>query len=102
MGRYSLPSSGSTRRRVRAFALGRWFVAPEAREARLPGDVVLECFRRHARGDFGDIGPAAFEANLDSIAMGGPIVSEYRYEHLEIRLITAADRSATTLYVSEY
>ncbi len=94
--------SQSVRRyRVRRFDLGRWFVAPEARDARLPGDVILECFRRHARGDFGDVSVEHFEANLDAIAEGECIVSVYRHPQFTVRLITEGDRSVTTLHLGE-
>lgn len=86
--------------RVRAFQLGRCLVTPGARAA-LAAQQLLECYRRHAKGDFGDVGAEDFEANLDAIAQGGRILSVYRYEGSKLYVITEADRSATTLLLAE-
>jgi hypothetical protein len=96
----AISSSISHSPRVRAFHLGRWFVTSGAKAA-LSGDHLLECFRRHAKGDFGDVCADDFEANLDAIAQGERILSTYRYGDSKVYVITEADRSVTTVLLAE-
>jgi hypothetical protein len=87
--------------RVRPFYLGRWYLSDGARAAHLPGDFVLECFRRHAKCDFGAVSQEHYDDNLDAIAEGSQVFSVYQHGDIKLYLITEADRSRTTLLLAE-
>jgi len=65
---------------------------------------ALESLRRHARGDWGDLGPEDKKENELSLRRGFRLLSAYeRYPLPKIWIITEADRSVTTtLFPSEY
>jgi hypothetical protein len=86
--------------RVRAFPLGRLLITPGARDS-LTGASLLDCFKRHANGDFGDVCAEDFEANLDAIANGDRILSVYGGNEGKVYVITEADRQTTTLLLAE-
>lgn len=100
---------GSSRVRPKAdvwrFALGRWMVTRRAAE-KLRGQSIVDCFNRHANGDFGNVCSEDFDANLDAIAGGLRILSVYRCadkhgEETRVYVLTEADRSVTTLLLVE-
>jgi len=95
-----MTSSISKSQYERAFSLGRLLLARGA-QAVLSSSDVLDCLRRHARGDFGDLCSEDFDANLDAIANGERILSAYHCGDHKIYVITEADRSATTLLLAE-
>lgn len=100
-----MSSSSSVRRNVGQFALGQRAVTRLALET-LPQQSILDCFSRHAKGDFGDVCNDDFEANLDAIAEGLRILSTYRCddqqgEKARVYVITEADRSRTSLLLAE-
>jgi hypothetical protein len=97
--------SSSARKSVGRFELGRWMVTRGASDE-LPGQCILDCFHKHARGDFGVVCAEDYEANLDAIAEGLRILSVYRCDNkrgdaTKIYVITEADRSVTTLLLAE-
>jgi len=99
-----MSNSGSVRRSVAHFRLGRWFVTSGAR-AKLVGQSITDAFNRHAKGDFGNVCEEDFDANLDAIAEGLHIVSSYRCDNNQgstskVYVITEADRSMTTLLLA--
>ena len=65
-------------------------------------DFVLHSLRRHAQGDWGDLGEEDVQENEFSLSRGLRLFSLYGDER-KIYVITEADRSATTvLFPSEY
>jgi len=67
-------------------------------------EFVNEALRRHARGDWGDVGKEDKQENDLSLKEGYRLLSAYEARSLpKIRIITEADRSATTvLFPNEY
>ncbi len=65
---------------------------------------ALESLRRHASGDWGDLGPEDKKENELSLRRGFRLLSAYeKYPLPKIWIITEADRSVTTtLFPSEY
>ena len=67
-----------------------------------PADV-LDAFRRHARGDWGEVSPTTRTENELSLQQGGYLRSAFRDQNgTEFWVITDADGSATTVYLAEY
>jgi hypothetical protein len=100
-----MSSATVARANVGRFGIGRTMVTSGA-HAELPGQTILDCFRRHTNGDFGAVCAEDFEANLDAIAEGSRILSVYHCENREgaktkVYVITEADRSATTLLLAD-
>jgi hypothetical protein len=69
-------------------------------------DFVYDSLRRHAKGDWGDLGEEDIEENELSLREGFRLLSAYKNgenEEDEIWIITEADRSSTTvLFPIEY
>lgn len=65
---------------------------------------AMESLRRHASGDWGDLGPEDKKENELSLRRGFRLLSAYeKYPLPKIWIITEADRSVTTiLFPSEY
>lgn len=64
---------------------------------------VLECLKRHAGGDWGDLSKEDKEENELSLLQGFRLLSAYKNGQEKIWIITEADRSATTvLFPDEY
>jgi hypothetical protein len=98
-------NSNAKQRTVDRFSLGRHMVTSGAK-AVLPGQAIIDCFRRHESGQFGDLCDEDFDANLDAIAEGLRILSVYCCDDkhgnkAKVYVITEADRSATTLLLEE-
>lgn len=54
--------------------------------------------QRHHQGDWGDVSEEDWRGNDDHLLHGGRILSNYRINHHDsIWIITAADRSVTTI-----
>jgi len=77
--------------------------------ARVSGDesfarFVLHCLRRHATGDWGDLGEQDKRENEYSLGKYLRIFSSYNHQNDErVWIITEADRRSTTvLFPSEY
>lgn len=91
------------------FPLGRCVITAGAL-ATMDGDPSpgISMIRRHAAGDWGNLGPEDKQANEDAIAYGDRILSAYHVGFnggppVKFYVITEADRSATTvLRADEY
>ena len=64
------------------------------------GLVPLLLLRRHARGDWGDLGADDKRLNDDAIRSGGRIFSAYDYGGERWFVITEWDRSVTTIMLA--
>ena len=64
---------------------------------------VLQCIRRHASGDWGNLGDADKKENEFSLKNDLRLLSSYEQGDYKIWIISEADRSATTiLFPEEY
>lgn len=55
-------------------------------------------FRRHTRGDWGDVSAQQWEANSSALQSGAPMESHYViHPGLAIRIVTDAGRSVTAI-----
>ena len=87
------------------FALGRLVATPGALDAlQQAGQSGYELLRRHASGDWGEVGAEDARENELSVREGFRILSSYQVAAgVTVWIITEADRSATTLLLpSEY
>lgn len=83
------------------FALGRTVITRGALAA-LTGDDVLSGITRHARGNWGEVGPEDWTANDRALLCGGRLLSAYRSDAgTRFWVITEADRSVTTVLLPE-
>lgn len=79
------------------FKLGRTVVTGGAAQVLPPRDVFA-ALSRHERGDWGEVGLAGREDNELALREGQPLVSAYKTaRNLMFWIVTAADRSATTV-----
>ena len=85
------------------FPLGQTVITPGARDTLNPEDVQA-ALRRHASGDWGDVGDADRRENELSLTQGFRLLSVYHDRSgTKFWIITEADRSATTILLpSEY
>ena len=82
--------------------LGQTVITSNAADLLDPADV-LDAFRRHARGDWGEVSPTTRKENELSLQQGGYLRSAFRDQNgIEFWVITNADGSATTVYLAEY
>ena len=59
--------------------------------------------KRHAEGDWGDLGAEDTQANNEALKVGGRLFSSYETPEGKVWVITEADRSSTcVLLPSEY
>jgi hypothetical protein len=67
---------------------------------------VLECLRRHASCDWGEIDDSDKQCNNEALENGGRLFSAYMHvgdRNYKVWIITEADRSVTTvLFPDEY
>jgi hypothetical protein len=88
-------SSGSPR-----FPLGQIIFSASA-TLRLRTEEVLTALRRHGRGDWGDLLPEDAIANHLALQHGGRLFSAYGMGKDRFWVITAADRSLTTVLLPD-
>ena len=70
-------------------------VAPLVRAGRLAPTLY---FRRHTRGDWGDVNVQQWQANSTALQSGASLESHYViHPGLAIRIVTDAQRSATVI-----
>ena len=63
---------------------------------------LIRLLERHLSGDWGDPGESDARANEEALRSGNRIISWYQVsKELRIMIITEADRSATTILLSE-
>lgn len=79
------------------FKLGRTTVTPGAIAAQAHALQWLELLNRHVRGDWGDAGHGDAVANEAALFDGEMILSVYQVGPERIWIMTAADRSETTV-----
>ena len=81
------------------FPLGRLVATPGAIDLlRSAGEDLLPALlERHRSGDWGEVPPEDARENEVSVRYGFRILSSYRVAGERIRVVTEADRSATTL-----
>lgn len=55
-------------------------------------------FRRHTRGDWGDVSDPQWQANNAALQSGGPLESSYAvHRELSIRISTSGERQQTSI-----
>lgn len=93
-----------------SFSLGRVVATPGALAAlERVGETPHDYLRRHARGDWGELGAADRHANAEALASGARLLSAYRLpDRTRLWIITDAvinpdtgARQATTLLLPE-
>ena len=83
------------------FELGQLLITPAAREA-LSAEDLSAALGRHARGDWGNVTRADWEANDEALEHEARLLSAYHNsDGLKFWVITDADRSATTLMLPD-
>ena len=85
------------------FPLGQIVATPGALAALEKAKQPLTCFlARHAIGDWGELEPTDVAENEYSVVHGFRLLSSYQTDAgKKLRMITEADRSATTLLLPE-
>jgi len=83
------------------FALGQMLMTPGV-QAQVPPSEMMQALRRHARGDWGELGDEDRAANDRALTDGTRLLSAYRTKAgTKFWIITEADRSATTVLLPE-
>lgn len=83
------------------FPLGQLLATPGALEA-AGGEDLQSYLARHARGDWGDVGPGDARANDRALKDGTRLLSAYKLANgTRIWIITEADRAATTILLPD-
>jgi hypothetical protein len=83
------------------FRLGAPDIAVEAASVLTAGEICLAVVR-HMRGDWGDLDEETWRCNEEALRSGGPLRSRYLADDgTPFLVITAADRSATTVRLSD-
>jgi hypothetical protein len=82
------------------FPLGQLVVTANAAR-RLTLRAIDEGVRRHARGDWGELGPQDAAENGRALGSGGRLFSAYGAGDGRFWVITEADRSATTVLLPQ-
>ena len=83
------------------FPLGQTVITANARDTLHPADIP-SALSRHAAGDWGDVGEADRRENELSLEKGFRLLSIYKDRNgTKFWIITEADRSATTVLLSE-
>lgn len=81
--------------------LGRTYITPAAM-SELEAEDVAASLRRHADGDWGDVGPEDRGENDFAVSRRLRLFSVYHDRHgTKFWVITEADRSATTVLLPE-
>jgi hypothetical protein len=83
------------------FPLGRVVITANAMN-RIPNEDVLDAIRRHARGDWGELGEHDLQENERSLKDGCRLFSAYRDSNgQKFWVITEANRTVTTVLLPE-
>lgn len=83
------------------FNPGTVYVTPGAYE-QLGRGIIADAYFRHLQCDWSEMNPEDAEANRLAVETGeGRIFSAYQYGDKRVWVITEADRSATTVLLSE-
>ncbi len=82
----------------RAFPLGQLIATTDVLKlCDTTGITLGPLIDRHAAGDWGDISTAEKAENDLALTTGGRLLSCYHLPHCRICIVTAADRSQTTI-----
>jgi hypothetical protein len=82
------------------FPLGQVAITANA-SLRLSTEAVWSALSRHAAGDWGDLCPEDTLANDSALDHGGRLFSAYGQDEDRFWIITAADRSVTTVLLPD-
>ena len=82
------------------FPLGQLVITPAA-AGRLTPEEIADGISRHARGDWGDLSPGDTAENELSLREGFRLLSAHGRGDRCFWVVTEADRSATTVLLSE-
>ena len=86
---------------TRTFELGQIVITAHALEV-LDPEAMLNCLRRHAKGDWGELCEEARAENELSLREGFRLLSAYTDRNgNKFWIITEADRSITTILLTE-
>jgi hypothetical protein len=81
---------------------GKPYSAQVAAKDEAPMSLAVPFLRRHAIGDWGDLGAEDWKANDEALTSGGRLLSAYVVRAGEqLWIITEADRSSTTILLPE-
>lgn len=95
------PPSFARQRPSVSFPLGQTVITPNAAASVEHADV-LAALRRHASGDWGELGEEDRAANDRALVEGTRLLSAYRARNgTRFWIITEADRSVTTILLPE-
>jgi hypothetical protein len=83
---------------VAKFPLGRILFTPGVLALEID---VFKYLKRHAQGDWGDVGPEDWQKNEFSLENGFRLLSAYDTPMGRIWIITEKDRSATTILLPD-
>ena len=87
----------STIQTAKTFSLGRILITANV-ENIIERAEIEAALGRHARGDWGDVGPEDWRANQIALREGERVFSTYTdRRNTRFYIITEADRSATTV-----
>lgn len=87
--------------RADKFPLGRLMMTPGARDG-IPPSEMMQALRRHAKGDWGDLGDEDRRANDAALVDGTRLLSAYRTgSGTKFWIITEWDRSLTTVLLPD-
>lgn len=76
-------------------------VITEAIAENIPQDVINMLFRRHMRGDWGDVSEEDKRANQEAQIYGGQIFSGYFTGYGKIYIITDENRISTKIFFAD-
>lgn len=83
------------------FPLGRLLMTPGV-QAQIPPSELMQALRRHAHGDWGDLGEEDCRSNELALKDGARLLSAYHSRSgVKFWVITEADRSATTVLLPD-
>lgn len=88
---------------ITRFALGQTYITPGAEEALvIAGQTAIEFLRRHMSCDWSELTDDDAQENELSLREGFRVLSAYRTaKGQQLWIITEADRSSTTILLSE-
>lgn len=84
------------------FPIGQLLITPAALDClEQAGVSVFDLLARHVAGDWGDVCAEDAQLNDDALRFGNRLLSVYHVAGVKLFCISEADRSATTLLLSE-
>lgn len=84
------------------FQLGQLLITPEAMALLEQANVsIFTLLGRHLSGDWGDVCAEDAKLNDDALCVGNRLLSVYHVDKQKLYVISEADRSASTILLSE-